>query len=350
MAVVATEELDLLDRKICNALQGSFPMVIQPFAAIGEALGIPEDEVITRIARLKRLNVVRQISAIFDTRKLGYKSTLVAMRFAPEKLLQGVHIISEHPGVSHNYERNHPYNLWFTIAVPPEKSLEETVMRLAQRAGAEATLILPTLHLFKIGVNFDMVSGEGASTEAVAFRPEGGLAVPRRPSERDIAFIRAMQEDLPLESRPFRGAAEALGVSEAQILAIAEEMRGRGQLRRIAAVLYHRRAGFRANGMGVWIVPEERVDQLGPIMGAFPQVSHCYRRPTYPDFPYNVYTMIHGKTQEACEQVAQQISEKTGLQDYAMLYSTREFKKVRLLLFSGAYEDWDRKYMLAATD
>lgn len=350
MAAPTAEELDLLDRKICNHLQGSFPMVAQPFAAIAEALGTDEEDVLRRITRLKRLNVIRQISAIFDTRKLGYKSTLVAMRFAPEDLLRGAHAVNEHPGVSHNYERDHPYNLWFTIAVPPDRDLEATVRRLGEQAGAQATLLLPTLRLFKIGVNFDMVSGEGASTDAVAVRPTGGLTTLDPPNEQEIAFIRALQQDLPLESRPFRRAAEALGTSEDEVLAIAERMRQRGQLRRVAAVLHHRRAGFRANGMGVWIVPEDRVEELGPVMGAFPQVSHCYRRPTYPDFPYNVYTMIHAKSREACEQVAQAIAARTGLTDYAMLYSTREFKKVRLNLFIDAFDEWEHKHMVTAAD
>src|SRR5437879_1484102 len=111
-------ELDDLDKRLLNHVQGEFPMAVRPFMALGEALGISETEVIRRVQRLKEAEAIRQVSAIFDTRSLGYQSSLVAMRLAPERLNAAAEIINSHPGVSHNYKRNNAFNLWFTIALP----------------------------------------------------------------------------------------------------------------------------------------------------------------------------------------------------------------------------------------
>ena len=151
-------DMDILDRKLLNVIQSGFPLVDEPYVEIGEQLGIDEAEVLERLARLRSNNVVRQISAIFDTRRLGYKTTLVAMAFPPEGLHAAALVINEHPGVSHNYAREGSYyNLWFTIAVAPDESLEETVDGMAARTGALQHRLMPTIRFFKIGVNFNMV-------------------------------------------------------------------------------------------------------------------------------------------------------------------------------------------------
>ncbi len=160
--------MDELDRQLLNRIQGDFPLVSRPFAELGAPLGLSEDETITRMQALKAGRIVRQISAIFDTKSLGYKSSLVAMRVDPARITEAARIINEHPGVTHNYERNHEYNLWFTIAVPPTSDLEAVVQRIHDLAGAEVTRVMYTLRLFKIGVNLDM-TGE---------RPLDAIATP----------------------------------------------------------------------------------------------------------------------------------------------------------------------------
>ena len=206
----STDTMDLIDRKILNVIQTRFPLAEEPFAAIGEEVDIPEEEVLERIGELKSKNVVRQISAIFDTRRLGYKTTLVAMRFAPDELDAAAQVINEHPGVSHNYERNGHFNLWFTVAVPPYEELAETVENMANRTGAESYRMMPTIKFFKIGVNFDMVKEEGAAKKY--YSPDGynrsgavaedwNKAMPV--SDFEIEVIRELQEDVELTSRPF---------------------------------------------------------------------------------------------------------------------------------------------------
>src|SRR3712207_8173266 len=154
--------MDSTDREILNRIQREVPLEREPFEAIGRDLGIAGDEVIRRIESLKRGRVIRQISAIFDTRVLGYESSLVAAKIPAHRLSEGAKAINSHPGVSHNYARNNEFNLWYTVAVPPASrlGLEGTVDVLHRISGAEKTRILPTLKLFKIGVTLDMKEGE----------------------------------------------------------------------------------------------------------------------------------------------------------------------------------------------
>ena len=333
-----TSEIDLTDRQLLNIIQSAFPLVKEPYKEIGLDLGLTGEEVLSRIRGLKKSNVVRQISAIFDTRRLGYKTTLVAMRFAPDKLDAGAKVISEHPGVSHNYERIGQFNLWFTLAVAPNESLEDTVEDMAQRTGAENYRIMPTIRFFKIGVNFDMVQQKGAAYEY--FSPDGYNSLQEdewnkaeEVTDFEIEVIRELQEDLPLESRPFEGMARRLGISEEELFKQAESFKRRALMRRYSAVLHHRRAGFMANAMVVWKVPTERSEEVGRIMASSPWVTHCYERPTFPDWDYTHFTMIHAPTKGECEEVAEEISKKTNVRDYMLLYSTREYKKTRVRYF-----------------
>ena len=333
-----TSDLDTIDRELLNLLQASCPLVQKPFDSLAQRLGINSSQVIDRIQALKDRNVVRQISAIFDTRRLGYKTVLVAMRFPPDKLDPGARVINEHPGVSHNYARVGDYNLWFTLAVPPPESLEETIKGMAQTTGAERYRLLPTIRFFKIGVNFDMVKEEGAAGEYYSpdgYNRNGGQDWNKvEPvTEFEISAIRELQEDLPLEPRPFEPMAARLGITQEELFALAEAFKERGIMRRFSAVLHHRRAGFRANAMVVWKVPPERSEEVGKVMASSRWVTHCYERPTFPEFEFSHYTMIHATSRDKCHEVAHDISQATGITDYQLLYSTREYKKTRVRYF-----------------
>ena len=331
-------DLDSVDRELLNILQSSFPLAERPFDVVGGQLGIGPDEVIGRVEVLKQKNVVRQISAIFDTRKLGYKTVLVAMRYPPDQLDAGAHVINEHPGVSHNYARNGPFNLWFTLAVPPYESLEQTIEEMAQKTGAEGYRLMPTIRFFKIGVNFDMVKEEGAADEYYSpdgynGSSDGDFKRVESVSDAEIEAIKELQEDLPLEPRPFAPMAERLGITQQELFGVADSFQKRGVMRRYSAVLHHRRAGFSFNAMVVWKVPPERSVEVGNVMAGSPWVTHCYERPTFPDWEYTHFTMIHATSQEKCEEVAQEISDATSIDDYMLLYSTREYKKTRVRYF-----------------
>jgi DNA-binding Lrp family transcriptional regulator len=328
----AVETLDELEKNLLNAAQAEFPLVSRPYQALAQAIGSTEAEVLERFGGLKSKGLIRQTSAIFDTRALGYKSTLVAMKFDPTQLDAGAMVVNKHPGVSHNYKREHAYNLWFTLAVPRESNLKRVIDKLHVDSGAQDTIILPTLRLYKIGVNFDMKAAVDAS-KGGELRKDDKLGDFRQVTERDKAGIRTCQEDLPLMAEPFQAWAKQLGWSEGELFAWLEDMKARRFYRRFASILRHRAAGFADNAMAVWIVPEDRSDELGFKMASFKAVTHCYKRPTFPSWPYNVFTMVHGRSKEDCETVVQAIQAETGLPEYRMLYSTREYKKERVKYF-----------------
>ncbi len=329
-----TIQLDRLDQLILNRLQSDFPLVPRPFAAIAQDLDLAEAEVLRRIKDLKVARVIRQISAIFDSRALGYQSSLVAFQINPERLDEAAGIVSAHPGVSHNYAREHRINLWFTITLPPGEDLRGTAEELGRRAGAEKILFLPTIRLFKIGVNFDL-TGEADMTAETAPAADGVKAIqPAVLTPAETNAVRELQDDLPVESRPFARAAGRLGCREEELLDLGSSFIRRGVMRRFAAVIRHRKAGFAANAMGVWVVPEAEVDRVGTVMGSFAGVSHCYQRPSYPpEWPFNVFTMVHGRTLDDCREILGAISQRTGIHQYDLLLSTKEYKKVRVRYF-----------------
>jgi siroheme decarboxylase len=318
--------MDDLDKNLLNLLQTDFPLVAEPFATLGEKLGIGEDEVIARIAALKEQRIIRQISAIFDSRALGYRSSLVAFSVPSDRVESIAEIVNAHPGVSHNYERNHAYNLWFTITVPQGTTPESEVDQLVAQAQPTAYRMFPTIRLFKIGVAFDMTGDRGS---ALKERPQARQE-PVVLDDWDIRAVRSLQRDLPLQRHPFAELARTASMGEDELISRARKFVQEGAMRRYAAVLHHREAGFAANAMAAWIVPEDRIEEIGPKMAANPAVSHCYQRPTYPDWPFSIFTMIHGRTTEDCDRAVREISEATGITDHILLYSTREFKKARV--------------------
>lgn len=328
----ANQQLDAVDKKLLNEIQWVFPLVDRPYAEVAEKHGVSEQDVMRRVTALKKLGLIRQINAIFDTRRLGYKSALVAFAVTPDKLNIVADRINEHPGVSHNYERNHEFNMWFTLAVPPGSDMKQDLDRMAALDGVIKFRVLPTLKLYKIGVRLDMVNEDAdkpkPTDEVKELNPEKVQL-----SERDKEFIRELQKDLAVIPEPFKELADNLGITTSELFAKAKEYEGIGIMRRFAAILRHRDAGFVANGMVVWHVPEDKIDEVGFKLAAFPQVSHCYRRPDYPDWRFNLFSMVHARSLDAAEKMAVEMSDTIGIQDYQILFSSREFKKERVKYF-----------------
>ena len=337
--------LDADDKALLNLMQGSFVLDERPFAHVAQLAGLEEADVLVRVQRLLDGRIIREITPIFDTRALGYSSMLVAAKVDPEVPHRAAQFINSHPGVTHNYLRTHDFNLWFTIATEPgsKLGLDGTLDVLAAETGAESIRQLPTITLFKIRMDLEMEHG----TDALAAAGEAVAPIELEPielSDEDIATIRATQGPMPVISEPYAPAAERLRVPVATVLERLESLRERGALRRVAAILYHRRAGFSANGMGVWAVPPDEVLETGKRMAAFRGISHCYQRPTYPDWPYSIFTMAHGRSKEECDAVLDAIAEDTGISGRATLYSSTEFKKVRMLYFTDDFRRWEEEH------
>jgi DNA-binding Lrp family transcriptional regulator len=344
----AAVPLSDLDRKLLNLMQGSFPLDPRPFARVAEQAGVTEEQVLADVRRLLDDRIIRQVTPIYDTRALGYGSMLVAAKIDPEHPWRAAKIVNSHPGVSHNYLRNHEFNMWFTIAVEEDSALglQGTLDVLQELTRAESIRQLPTLKLFKIRMDLEM---EG-DTRALASRgvAEDPVELDKQPyDEFDRAVIRATQGDMPIVAEPYVAAASELGVTVPALLEHLEGMRERGLLRRVAAILFHRRAGFSANGMGVWKVADERVLEIGPQMAAYRGISHCYQRPTYADWPYSIFTMAHGRSKGECDAILDAIADAFGIAERATLYSSTEFKKVRLQYFTDDFKNWEREHASA---
>jgi len=329
---------ETMENELLFQMQNAFPMTQRPFEVIAKELNTTEKEILSMVQKLKEEKIIRQTSAIFDTKRLGYKSSLVAFKVDEDKVDQAAEIINAHPGVSHNYLRNHDYNIWFTMAVEPTSKfgLERTIEILKERTGAEDAIILPTLKMFKISVKMD-TTGKRAKKEKVKKLAHKEIEL----TPQHISVIKELQKDITVVKEPFKEASEKLGLDYEQFFEIAKELKESGVMRRFATILNHRKAGFGANAMSVWAVPEDKGEEIGREMAEFSAVSHCYLRPSYPNWPYNLFAMVHAKTQEECDTLIEEMAKESGLTEYGKLYSTVEFKKQRLVYFDDAFKAWE---------
>jgi len=327
-----------MENELLYQMQHAFPLTINPFKEIAHTLNTSEEEVLATVKRLKEEKIIRQTSAIFDTKRLGYTSSLVAFKVAKEHIEKAATLINAHPGVSHNYLRNHDYNIWFTMAVSPDSQLglARTIEILKQQTGAEDAITLPTLKMFKISVKMD-TTGKRAKKEKVKKTLHQDITL----TPKHIAVIKALQKDIAIVSEPYKEAIEELDIEYQEFFDIAHTLKASGVMRRFATILNHRKAGFGANAMSVWVVPEEKGETIGRQMAEFSAVSHCYLRPSYPNWPYNLFAMVHAKTQEECDALIEEMAKESGLSEYGKLYSTVEFKKQRLVYFDDAFKEWE---------
>ena len=332
-----------LENELLYHMQNSFPLTQKPFETLAHTLGISEEKVLSMVQKLKEDKIIRQTSAIFDTKRLGYKSSLVAFKVDEADIEEAAAIINAHPGVSHNYLRNHDYNIWFTMAVTPESKLglEKTIEILKTRTKAKDAIILPTLKMFKISVKMD-TTGKRAKKEKLKKLAHKELML----TARHVVVIKALQQDIEVISEPFKKATQKLNLSYEAFFDLAKELKESGVMRRFATILNHRKAGFGANAMSVWAVPQAEGERIGKEMAEFSAVSHCYLRPSYPNWPYNLFAMVHAKTQEECDTLIEEMAQQSGLTEYGKLYSTREFKKQRLVYFDDTFEAWEEDALI----
>ena len=329
--------------EILYRIQKSFPLVKRPFEEIAKELNISENEVIEILQKEKENKIIRQTSAIFDTKKLGYTSSLVAFEIEKQEIDKAVEILNSHPGISHNYERNHKYNIWFTLAIAPnsKSTLEDTIAILAKLTNAKDYIILPTLKLFKISVKLD-TTNQAEKKEKVARTDFKGMEL----NDYHYNIIKEAQNDIEITQEPFKKIIEKLDISYDEFFAVLNEFQETGVMRRFASILNHRHAGFGANAMVAWDIEEgEKGEEIGKIAASFSAVSHCYLRPKYPTWNYNLFTMIHGKTKEDTQEVIENIAKEIEYKSNMPLYSSREFKKIRIRYFCDEFKNWENTYI-----
>jgi len=319
---------------LARAIQRAFPLERDPYARLGEPLGVGAEEVRAQLLSWERDELLREVSGILEGSALGHQSALVACCVPAEQLERVALIINEHPTITHNYVREHDYNLWFTIAVPDEMGIEASLERLGHAAGVPSFAILRRTLTFKIGVNFDLKTRRSV-TEKTALESAASVEL----GDRARRLFRALQTPLRYVEDPFGELGERLGVDPDELLAFGREHLG-GAMRRYVATYRHRRLGVSGNGMAVWDVPEADQPRVGGLLASAPEVSHCYAREAAPGFPYTVYSMIHGPDREAVEGIVARLAEQTGVEDRIVLFSTHEYKKCRLRYFLPELDAW----------
>jgi DNA-binding Lrp family transcriptional regulator len=326
-------ELDNLDKNLLNIIQTEFPLVREPFTALGLGLGITGDEVIHRIDRLKAGGIIRQIGPVFNPKKLGYQTTLVAAKIPVERLDRAAQMIGRNQMVSHCYQRDHDFNLWFTLALPVAEDMEAEVCRLGNSIESETILNLPAVKTFKIGVYFAL-DERNSDMSSPAKRGNLGLAPgnDNKLSAVDRALVNSLQQDLPLIERPFDTISAKLPMDADKFLSHCETLWQRGIMRRFSASINQYRLGYTSNALLCWQVPSDTVDKTGKITATFPEISHCYERQVKPGWPYNLFAMLHAHSNENCVVVTDKICQQTGLNrnEMLLLYSTKEVKKTRV--------------------
>ena len=342
-----TCELSDFDRRLLDAAQAGVLLVPRPWGQLAAQLGVDEQQVLARVAALSAEGgILREVSGLFDAAAVGYAVTLATARCKPDRLDAAGRIVAAHPGVGHCYGRAGQWNLWFTLAVPPDSALGlgRTLDLLGQMIGGVQLLSLPAVRRYKLRVRVDL-GGQTrplrASFDQAPQPCRPGVAAGGRPTPQQVRAIRALQSPLPAAPQPFAQLGQAAGMSGEELLVHAADFLSAGWMRRYAAVLHHRRAGLTANVLVAWQVPPAAADRFGRQASQLAAVSHCYLRATAADWPYNLYTMVHGHDQAQADAAVAAIAAAAGDYARAALPTVREYKKARVRLFSAEFARWE---------
>lgn len=314
---------DALDFQLLNDFQRDFPLVSAPFAELASRLGVGEKVVLGRLENLRREGKISRVGAVFAPKRIG-ASTLAAMAVPPEKLEVVAAAVNRFPEVNHNYEREHRYNLWFVVTAASEGRLQASLGAIEQAAGYPL-LALPLLEEFHIDLGFCLNGGKPKSV---------ATALPVKPvalmDEAERRLVSVLQEGLPLFMRPFALIAERIGASEPEVISRIRRWLEEGAIKRFGVVVRHHELGFRANAMLVHDIPDDQVSAIGRALAEEPGVTLCYRRPRrLPDWPYNLFCMIHGRERGEVEATIADLRQRHGLVDCAheVLFSLTRFKQ-----------------------
>lgn len=312
-----------LEFRLLNEFQRDFPLCPAPFAELASRLGVAEKAVLGGLEKLRREGKVSRVGAVFAPKRIG-ASTLAAMAVPPERLAAVADAVNRFPEVNHNYEREHRYNLWFVVTAASEGRLQAVLAAIEQSAGLPL-LALPLLEEFHIDLGFRLDAGR--EKRVVEARP----VVPAPPmDEAGRRLVAVLQEGLPLFIRPFQVIAERVGSSEGEVLARIGRWLEEGAIKRFGIVVRHHELGYTSNAMVVHDIPDDRVGDVGRALALEPAVTLCYRRPrVLPEWPYNLFCMIHGRERADVEAAIAGLRAHHGLggDAHEVLFSRTRFKQ-----------------------
>jgi len=306
---------------LCNSLQHGLPVCSRPFERLARELGSDEEQVVKETRRLLKEGVIRRFGAFINYRSLGAAGTLVAAHVPVEQLQEVAEAVSRLEGVSHNYERRHHYNLWFTLQARDENDIEAMLARLGERFGVKF-FSLPVERVFKLDVRFDPEHDQTLSLGSPAV-PETGVV---ELSDTDKIVLARLQEGLEIESRPFDVLCRQ-GMRESEVLETVRTLVRKGAIRRIGVAVDHRRLGFAANVLFCCAVADEKIAEAGQRLARFTAVSHCYQRRVFEGWTYNLFAMMHGRSMGEIQRVINRFVEAEQIESFELLPTAGEFKK-----------------------
>lgn len=314
---------DAFEFRLLNEFQRDLPLCPAPFAELAQQLGVDERQILASLETLRRDGKISRVGAVFAPKRIG-ASTLAAMAVPPERLAAVAAAVNRFPEVNHNYEREHRYNLWFVVTAASEGRLQAALGAI-ELASGYPLLALPLLEEFHIDLGFSLCGSEKKRPAAAS------LVQPAAPiGEAERRLISVLQEGLPLFSRPFALIAERVGSSESDVIEQINRWLEEGAIKRFGIVVRHRELGYTANAMVVHAIAEERVGDIGRALAEEPAVTLCYRRPhRLPEWPYNLFCMIHGRERGEVEETIADLRHRHGLADCAhdVLFSLTRFKQ-----------------------
>lgn len=315
-------DLTKIQKQLCNRLQDGLAVCERPFEELAKTINTNKEVVLQETIGLKELGVIRRISALINYRALGMTGTLVAAHIPEENMKEITEAVNTLEDVSHNYIRKHYYNLWFTLQGGTEGQIKVTLSKLSGRFGIDFHS-LPVERVFKLDVRFDAESEGELMVQEFQPVPEEGIV---ELNEGQKLILAKLQTDLEITARPFDLlCGEDLEIKD--VLRIMQELVDNGVIRRIAAVVDHRKLGFTANVLFVSEVPRDRIIRAGEELARFKVVSHCYQRGTFEGWPYNLFAMMHGKSFGDIQRVIDRFIEAEKIDPYELLPTKAELKK-----------------------
>ncbi|WP_283171187.1 hypothetical protein [Curtanaerobium respiraculi] len=352
--------VDDAKQEVLDAIQSRFPLVHDPYGQLAAELGLDRDEVKRAVVDLYADASIRRTGGSFDSRRLGYTSTLCALAVpgGPERVQAAADVCNRYTGITHNYGRENRYNLWFTLITPSPEVRARILAEIKRDSGCEDLLDMPALRIFKINGDFGRqqraLSGKADSIDSTLRREDKEVeAVPFDSGNPfDVALVRWAQDDMARSSEgevldfPFERGARQISAetredaTEEQVLLRLRQLRAARALRRFGAMVRHQVIGFGFNCMTAWDIPDEHVERAGMLLKEKVFVSHCYARPRQGLWSANIYAMIHAKT---VEQESRQIAELEEALNEAgvpfnerfVLNTTHEYKKCSMRYFVG---------------
>ena len=320
-----------LEQALLNDYQRDFPLQSRPFAQIAKAHKTDTGSILQLLKRLKKTGLISRVGPVFRPNTIGV-STLAAMKIPGNKLEAIAKLVNKYPEVNHNYEREHAYNLWFVVTASDQQHLEDTLLSIEKLTGT-AIMRLPLVREHHIDLGFTMPLHGKESPPAVKKRISIPITVTHSTQPDDTIqqqLIDEIQSGLPLVERPYAEIAQNVGIDEQEVMRRIEIMLTTGAIRRMGVVVRHHELGYHANAMLIWDIADEKVNEVGTQLSAVECITLCYQRPRHlPHWPYNLFTMIHGKQRQSVEQRIEEIVQQYSLGDIprATLFSLRRFKQ-----------------------